>query len=107
MATLTTPSDFRRHQKVVASVDLPEVPEGTPGKILHVVGLTWRRYHVLFDNGVQRANVDGGVLADRSEWEERGRERRRAERAAEQAALAAELKAKIASGEVAVGGGHH
>lgn len=106
MATLTTPSDFTRHQKVVAAVDLSEVPAGTPGKILHVVGLTWRRYHVLFENGVQRANVDGGVLVDRAEWEERAREERRAARAAEQAALAAELKAKIASGEVTVGTGH-
>lgn len=106
MATLTTESDFTRHQKVVAAVDLREVPAGTPGKILHVVGLTWRRYHVLFDNGVQRANVDGGVLADRAGWQERQRDERRAARAAEQAALAADLKAKMASGELATGHGH-
>lgn len=64
MAPLITESAFTRHAKVVATEDLPHVPAGTQGRVLHVVGLTWRRYHVLFANGVQRANVDGRSLGE-------------------------------------------
>jgi hypothetical protein len=95
-----TDSDFKRHQKIVASRALVGVPEGTPGKILYVAGYTWVRYRVLFDNGVERGNLDGQVLMDRHEWEERRREAERAERRLEQERLAEELRSKVVAGPV-------
>ncbi len=49
---------FDRHTKVVANIDLPGLPIGTPGKVIAVSGLTWMRYHVLFENGVSRGSLD-------------------------------------------------
>lgn len=54
----TADTEFRRHEKVVANIDLAGVPAGTPGKVLLVDGLTWRRYRVLFANGVDRGALD-------------------------------------------------
>lgn len=69
MATsISTEKDFRRRQKVVAAVDLPGVPAGTFGKVWFVSGVTWIRYHVAFDNGVEIANVDGGDIRDRKTY---------------------------------------
>lgn len=49
---------LRRHQKVVAAVDLPGVPEGTKGKVTMVNGIgPWIRYRVIFANGVDRGAV--------------------------------------------------
>lgn len=66
MTTASTEFVFKRHQKIKAAVDLPGVPAGTAGKILYVVGLTWIRYHVLFDNGVDISSVDATQLEARS-----------------------------------------
>lgn len=49
---------FDRHTKVVANIDLPGLPIGTPGKVIALSGLTWMRYHVLFENGVSRGSLD-------------------------------------------------
>jgi hypothetical protein len=49
---------IRRHAPVVANIELPGVPVGTPGKVLLPTGLTWKRYRVLFDNGVERGQLD-------------------------------------------------
>ena len=69
MATsISTEKDFRRRQKVVAAVDLPGVPAGTFGKVWFVSGVTWIRYHVAFENGVEIANVDGGDIRDRKSY---------------------------------------
>ncbi|MGE3620559.1 MAG: hypothetical protein AB7L84_08855 [Acidimicrobiia bacterium] len=54
----TAEATFRRHEKIVANVDMPGVPAGTPGKVLLVDGITWRRYRVLFANGVDRGSLD-------------------------------------------------
>ncbi|MEZ5144935.1 MAG: hypothetical protein R2726_20820 [Acidimicrobiales bacterium] len=90
MARRSDDARFTRHQKVVAAVDLPDVPAGTPGKVLMVNGLSWIRYHVLFDNGVKRSAVRDEWLATRDDWAAKeqaaARERRRAEREAERAA---------------------
>jgi hypothetical protein len=54
--------ELKRHDKVRANVDLPGVPAGTPGKVLVVAGLTWMRYRVLFENGVEHGLLDGRHL---------------------------------------------
>lgn len=59
---------FKRHQKVVAAVDMPGVPKGTPGKILYVAGVDWFRYHVQFENGTLRSSVDGQELISAKDW---------------------------------------
>ena len=83
---ISTTREFRRRQKVVAAVDLPGVPAGTPGKVWFVTGVTWVRYHVVFENGVELSNVDGSDIADRKQWQ--------ADRAADElAALNAERAA--------------
>jgi hypothetical protein len=59
MPVAVRPIDLDRHQKVRAWIDLPGVPVGTPGKVLQVGGLTWIRYRVLFENGVDHGLLDG------------------------------------------------
>jgi hypothetical protein len=61
----TADTEFHRHDRVVANVDLagipagvPCTPAGTPGKITVVDGFTWTRYRVLFENGVDRGFLD-------------------------------------------------
>jgi hypothetical protein len=54
--------ELKRHEKVRANIDLPGVPAGTPGKVLVVNGLTWMRYRVLFENGVEHGLLDGRHL---------------------------------------------
>lgn len=54
--------ELKRHDKVRANVDLPGVPAGTPGKVLVVSGVTWMRYRVLFENGVEQGLLDGRHL---------------------------------------------
>lgn len=68
MAAVLTPIDLRRHQKVRAWVDLPAVPAGTPGKVLQVTGVSWIRYRVLFDNGVEIGLLDGRHIVDPKHW---------------------------------------
>ncbi|MEO7428216.1 MAG: hypothetical protein ABIY48_02430 [Acidimicrobiales bacterium] len=54
--------ELKRHEKVVANVDLPGVPAGTPGKVLVVSGITWMRYRVLFQDGIEHGLLDGRHL---------------------------------------------
>lgn len=54
--------ELKRHEKVRANVDLPGVPAGTLGKVLVVSGVTWTRYRVLFENGVEHGLLDGRHL---------------------------------------------
>jgi hypothetical protein len=46
-------------QKVVAVIDMPAVPAGTPGKVTLANGFNWRRYSVVFANGERRTCLDG------------------------------------------------
>jgi hypothetical protein len=71
---------LRRHEKVVAAVDLPGVPAGTPGKVFLVSGISWIRYRVRFANGAEIGTLDRSVLATRDEWAERERAERRTRR---------------------------
>jgi hypothetical protein len=68
MTDVLTPIDLKRHAKVRANIDMPGVPAGTPGKVLQVTGLTWRRYRVLFDNGVEIGLLDGRHLVKPKEF---------------------------------------
>jgi hypothetical protein len=54
--------ELKRHEKVRANIDLPGVPAGTSGKVLVVSGLSWVRYRVLFENGVEHGLLDGRHL---------------------------------------------
>ncbi len=38
---------------------MPGVPVGTPGKVLQVGGVSWIRYRVLFENGIEHGLLDG------------------------------------------------
>jgi hypothetical protein len=62
MAAVLTAIDLPRHAKVRAHVELPGVPAGTKGKVLQVSGVTWIRYRVLFENGVEHGLLDGRHL---------------------------------------------
>jgi hypothetical protein len=81
-----TPVDLERHQKVRAWSDLPGVPVGTFGKVLQVTGVSWIRYRVLFENGVEHGLLDGRHIVDPRHWvpvDERVEEEAVAEAAAE------------------------
>lgn len=60
--------ELRRHEKVRANIDLPGVPAGTRGKVLQKTGVTWIRYRVLFDNGVEVGLLDGRHLVKAKEF---------------------------------------
>ena len=66
--TLDRTSPIRRHQKVVATINLPGVPEGTPGKVRVANGFAWYRYWVDFENGVELGHVDHGNLVRAGDW---------------------------------------
>ena len=55
-------TEFRHKDRVVAAEDLAGVPKGTPGTVMMVTGLSWIRYRVQFDNGVEHSLVDGRYL---------------------------------------------
>ncbi len=68
MAT-TALSEFKPGDKVISTVKLKGVPEGTPGKIIHMQGLTWTRYWVWFENGIRMGTIPRTKLATAEEWE--------------------------------------
>lgn len=61
---------FRKGEKVVATVDLPGVPEGTKGTVKLVNGMSWTRYWIFFDNGVDLGSIDHNVLVRAKHWED-------------------------------------
>ena len=58
------------HDKVVAAVDLPGVPAGTPGKVILKNGFRWIRYRVYFENGLDIGSLDRSQLVLRKEWDQ-------------------------------------
>jgi len=68
MTAVLTPVDLKRHQKVRAWIDLPGVPAGTPGKVLQVSGVSWIRYRVLFETGVEPGLLDGRHIVAPKNW---------------------------------------
>lgn len=67
--------ELRRHEKVVAAVDLPGAPAGTRGKVMLVNGFEWIRYRVHFENGAEYGPIDRDQLVRAKEYD-RGREGR-------------------------------
>lgn len=63
MASTNGTDTLRRKEKVVAAVDMPGIPAGTPGKVTMVSGFDWIRYWVRFDNGVVRGSINRSKLA--------------------------------------------
>ncbi len=57
-----TDERFRERQRVQAAHDLEGVPEGTKGTVLMVTGLSWIRYRVQFENGIEMSLLDGRYL---------------------------------------------
>lgn len=55
--------DLRIGDRVSATSDLQDVPEGTDGRILLANGFNWQRYRVLFNNGVELGDLDGRQIA--------------------------------------------
>ena len=50
---------------MAAAVDLPGVPQGTLGKVFVAYGISWPRYRVRFDNGVELGLLDRSHLEPR------------------------------------------
>ena len=71
---------IKRYKKVVATVDLPGVPEGTTGKVLVSNGVTWYRYWVDFDNGVRLGQVGHQQVCLANDWDSFRIDRAEAER---------------------------
>lgn len=88
---------FARNEVVMATEDLPGVPARTAGKVKVVNGVTWRRYWVFFDNGVQLGSLDSHELVRPEDWEHFLTAR--AEREAAAAAAAAAAATGAAGGE--------
>jgi hypothetical protein len=63
----TATKNLRKGDKVVATADLRNVPEGTAGKVIVVNGLTWIRYWVRFDNGEVLGSIDRSKLATKQD----------------------------------------
>lgn len=57
--------DIKRRAKVVATHDLPDVPEGTPGVVILTQGFNWLRYRVRFANGVELGFLDADDITPR------------------------------------------
>jgi len=55
-------TEFVQKDNVFAAQDLPGVPEATPGRIVMVTGLSWIRYRVRFENGVELNMLDARYL---------------------------------------------
>ena len=93
---------IRAGAKVRATVDLPGVPKGMPGKVAVSNGVTWLRYWVRFENGEVLSHVDHDDIVVSRAWDQYFWQK---ERDAEAAALAAEQGAAGVDGGDGGGGG--
>jgi hypothetical protein len=55
-------TEYSLGDRVVTADEVAGIPEGTPGKVIQVSGLSWIRYRVRFDTGVERNLIDGRHL---------------------------------------------
>ena len=96
---------IKRFKKVVATVDLPGVPEGTIGKVRVANGFTWYRYWVDFDNGVRMGQVSHEHLCHEGDWGRFQLDRTESERRALEALEAPEFSGE-GDGPVEVAAGN-
>jgi hypothetical protein len=54
---------LRSGDRVVTTVEMDGVPEGTEGKVILANGFNWLRYRVQFVNGAEIGDLDGRQLA--------------------------------------------
>jgi hypothetical protein len=54
---------LRSGDRVITTVDMEGVPEGTIGKVILANGFNWLRYRVQFVNGVEVGDLDGRQLS--------------------------------------------
>ena len=102
MANKRGAKGLSKKSRVVAARDLVGVPEGTPGRIELVNGLTWIRYWVQFDNGVWLGSVDADAVVAEDDWEDHLERRAAAQaRAAEEASRPAAETAPAAAAAAA------
>ena len=87
----TDTTDLKKGTRVVATDDLPGVPEGTPGKVGDAVGLTLVRYRVDFDNGMRLTSVTHTKVVREDEWDDFRAEREAQAEAAEAPAAATDV----------------
>lgn len=80
---------FKKGTSVIATEDLRGVPEGTKGTTSRGVGLTWFRYRVYFDNGVELGSVGQDKLVRSEKWAQFQVDREQAAAKAAEAATAA------------------
>ena len=71
---------IKRYKMVVATVDLPGVPEGTLGKVRVANGVSWYRYWIDFENGVRLGQVGHEQVCHESDWDAFRYDRAEAER---------------------------
>ena len=95
MATATKQRPLKKGNRVIATVDLRGVPEGTAGKVKVIAGLgSWMRAWVEFDNGVWLGSISIDRLVREDDWEDfkvrRVEEAEQAARRQEEAAVAKE-----------------
>lgn len=104
ITTLDKTTPYRKNQKVIATTDLPGVPEGTRGKVKVINGMTWLRYWVMFDNGAWLGQVDHAQLVPAGEWAEYQRRREEAANAPAEADGDADSGAGDGDGPAAAAG---
>ncbi len=68
MAKQKVREELGRGERVVVTTAMPQIPEGTVGKVTFVAGFTWIRYWVRFDNGVTRGSLNRNKLARPAEY---------------------------------------
>jgi hypothetical protein len=97
--TVEPGTPFKKNDVVKATADFPGVPAGTEGKIKVINGITWMRYWVFFENGVDLGQLDTNDIVRPQHWDHFFEQRELAE---EKARLAAEA---AANGETAAAAG--
>jgi hypothetical protein len=106
MARNGTGEVLRSGERVIATVPLPGVPEGSEGRVNLVEGLSWIRYWVRFRNGVVMGSIHRDKLARPKEWVEiKERRARAAEEPAPEEEAAAAGTEEAAGEEVPVATG--
>jgi hypothetical protein len=55
-------TEYALKDRVALAQDRDGVTEGTVGTVIQVSGLSWIRYRVRFDSGVERNLIDGRYL---------------------------------------------